>query len=147
MPHLDDAQTDIYSPAKRREIMRRVRSRDTTPELLMRSALHRIGYRFRLYARDLAGRPDLVLPRFRTVIFVNGCFWHQHRDCSKSALPKKNAFFWEAKLQGNVMRDKANHDALLRGGWNVLTVWECEIKKNLESVIARVDSILRDLEK
>ena len=107
--------------------MSRVKNRDTHPEILVRSLLHRMGYRFRLHRNDLPGKPDIVLPRFRSVIFVHGCFWHGH-GCPKGKRPSSNVDFWNSKLDGNIDRDKSNQESLRHLGWNVLTVWECETR-------------------
>lgn len=124
---------DIYSPAKRSDIMARVRSRNTKPELAVRSMLHRMGYRFRLHRKDLPGKPDVVLPRYRTVVFVHGCFWHQHTGCKKATLPKRNSEFWEAKLKRNIERDEETRRRLESSGWHVLVLWECEVKRDPSS--------------
>jgi DNA mismatch endonuclease (patch repair protein) len=115
-----------------------VRCRDTSPELAVRRALHARGVRFRLHRRDLPGRPDIVLPRYRLCIFVHGCFWHQHSGCERSRLPKTNAVFWGKKLSGNVRRDTAVVEALRSQGWTVEIVWACEIKKNLDLMLDRM---------
>ena len=106
--------------------MSRIRGKDTGPEKQVRSALHRAGYRFRLHRSDLPGRPDIVLPKYRTVVFVHGCFWHRHRGCRFAYTPKSRVNFWNRKLQSNVERDQRNMQALRRLGWRVVTVWECE---------------------
>ena len=111
--------------ALRREIMRRVRSRDTGPELAVRRFLHRAGYRFRLHDRRLPGSPDLVLRRHRTVVFVHGCFWHRHRGCPRTTTPKTRREFWRTKFRANVARDAAAVRALETLGWRVVVVWEC----------------------
>lgn len=108
--------------------MSRVKGRDTKPELLVRSIVHRLGYRFRLHAKALPGKPDLVLPRHRKVIFVHGCFWHGHAGCRRAARPSTNREFWDRKIDGNVERDAANVKALGRAGWKVLVVWQCAMK-------------------
>ncbi|MXX99614.1 MAG: DNA mismatch endonuclease Vsr [Chloroflexi bacterium] len=107
--------------------MSSVKSRDTTPELSVRSAIHRMGFRYSLHDRGLAGTPDIVLNRLRKVIFVNGCFWHQHTDCAAADRPKSNREFWDNKLDENIHRDQRNLEILLSDGWDALTVWECEI--------------------
>lgn len=107
--------------------MSRIKGRDTGPERQVRSLLHRLGFRFSLKRRDLPGRPDIVLARYGTVIFVHGCFWHRHKNCHNSVLPKTRPEFWLAKLNGNVERDKRNAIALKDLGWKVLIVWECEV--------------------
>lgn len=110
--------------------MSRVRGRDTKPELIVRRLLHALGYRFRLHARDLPGRPDIVFRSRRAAIFVHGCFWHRHPDleCRLARLPRSRLDFWVPKLEGNRARDLANIDELRRLGWRVLLVWECELK-------------------
>lgn len=112
--------------------MSRIRGRDTGPERRVRSLLHRLGFRFSLKRRDLPGRPDIVLPRHGTAIFVHGCFWHRHKRCRNSVLPKTRSEFWLTKLTGNAERDKRNATALKNLGWKVLTVWECEVGDELK---------------
>jgi DNA mismatch endonuclease, patch repair protein len=120
---------DVFSKRKRSQVMSRIRSRDTTPELTVRSTLHRLGYRFRVHAARLPGRPDVVLPRYKAVIFVHGCFWHRHRGCQFAYTPKTRTKFWLDKLNGNVTRDAKIRYQLRRMGWQVITVWECDIRK------------------
>jgi DNA mismatch endonuclease, patch repair protein len=119
---------DVHSRATRSRNMAAIRSRNTKPEMRVRSALHALGYRFRLHRKDLPGRPDIVLPRLRTVIFVHGCFWHCHRCKYGSATPATRADFWAAKRAGNVARDRRNRSALRRAGWRVFVLWECEVR-------------------
>lgn len=119
---------DHVSPAKRSEIMRTVKSRNTSPERRVRSVAHRLGLRFRLHRRDLPGSPDLVFPKRMTALFVHGCFWHRHENCSRATTPKTNAEYWCRKLSGNVKRDKENRRKLEGRGWKVLVIWECETK-------------------
>ena len=114
------------TPARSR-IMAAIRGHDTAPERLVRSALHRHGLRFRLHVRDLPGRPDIVLPRHRTVILVHGCFWHRHIGCPKGTLPATNRAWWVAKLRRNRARDRRNVRDLQAAGWRVIVVWECEL--------------------
>ena len=130
--------TDIFTKKDRSRVMRAVRGKDTQPERALRSALHRAGYRFRLHRTDLPGKPDIVLPRFGTVIFVNGCFWHQHLGCRKATIPQTNRAFWRRKLRRTVERDAENSRGLAIQGWNVITVWECEMKKSMEETIQRI---------
>lgn len=118
---------DRWTKDTRSRLMSRVKNKNTRPELLVRSLLHRIGYRFRLHRRDLPGSPDIVLPKHRKAIFVHGCFWHGH-DCPKGKRPKTNREFWDAKLDLNIDRDRQNLEDLKRNGWEALTVWECELK-------------------
>ena len=116
---------DVLTPKQRSYCMSRIRSTDTKPELVVRRAVHAMGYRFRLHRRDLPGRPDLVLPRHRQLIFVHGCFFHRHRCKYGRPLPKTNAQFWAKKLAGNVERDRRNLRKLRRDGWAVCIIWEC----------------------
>jgi len=109
--------------------MSRIRSKDTKPELIVRSLLHHMGYRFRLHRKDLPGKPDIVLPKYKTVIFVHGCFWHRHKNCKYAYTPKSRVEFWEKKLNGNVDRDKLNRKDLKYLGWKVIVVWECQVKE------------------
>ena len=120
--------TDIYSQEKRSKIMARVPAGGTKPELLVRQVAHGLGYRFRLHKETLPGRPDLVFPRHRKVIFVHGCFWHGHDNCGKAKRPETNKVFWEQKLSRNTERDLQNVTALKESGWVVLVVWECETR-------------------
>ena len=135
--------TDVFSTSKRSEVMSRIRGKDTTPELQVRSIVHRLGYRFRLHARDLPGSPDLVLPRLATVIFVHGCFWHRHRGCRYATTPKSRRAFWQAKFDANVARDTRVSARLRRLGWSVLTVWECQLRTP-NRVSARLERLLAD---
>lgn len=119
---------DVFTPEKRSRIMGRVKGSDTRPEVLVRSLVHQMGFRFRLHRRELPGCPDLVLKKHSKVIFVHGCFWHGHKGCRRSARPSSNMEFWDRKLSGNMERDQRNQEALMRDGWKVLVVWECETK-------------------
>lgn len=119
---------DHLSPQMRSWNMSRIRSRDTQPEKLVRSILHRMGYRFRLHRRDLPGSPDIVMPKHSTIVLVHGCYWHRHPACRLATTPKTNSDFWEAKFQRTVARDQQQLDQLRRLGWNVIIVWECETK-------------------
>lgn len=119
--------SDIYSRQRRSYVMSRIRKTDTKPEMMVRRLLHRLGYRFRLHRADLPGNPDIVLPKHHTVIFVHGCFWHQH-SCRLGKLPKSNKNYWVPKLRGNKRRDTGNRRALRRLGWKVLVVWECQVQ-------------------
>ena len=127
---------DIVDRKTRSRMMSRIKGRDTKPEKLVRSALHRRGFRFRLQCRDLPGKPDLVLPKFNTAVFVNGCFWHYHQ-CRLSQLPKSNRPFWEAKLTANRKRDERNLAALKESGWYVAVVWECGLRNQTPARIEK----------
>jgi len=107
--------------------MGRIRSDNTKPELMVRSLLHKMGYRFRLHRKDLPGKPDIVLPKYKTVVFVNGCFWHRHAGCTKAYTPKSRVDFWEDKFRSNIERDNKVQDELKILGWNVIVIWECEL--------------------
>lgn len=120
---------DIMTQAQRSERMSRIRSQDTKPEMLVRRFLHGQGFRFRLHVRSLSGRPDLVLPKYSVVVFVEGCFWHGH-SCQKGRIPDTNSAFWYAKVTSNQARDKRNQRALRRDGWRVIRVWECQLATN-----------------
>lgn len=133
---------DVFTKAKRSEVMSRIKSRDTQPERAVRSMLHKLGYRFRLHRADLPGRPDLVLSRYRTVIFVHGCFWHRHRGCRLAYTPKSRAPFWQNKFASNVVRDRRVRSQLVKLGWRVITVWECELRSG-ERLSGRLDGTLK----
>ncbi len=120
--------------------MSRIRSKDTKPEIAVRSMLHRSGYRFRLHVKGLPGRPDIVLPKYNTVIFVNGCFWHRHQGCKYAYNPKTNVPFWKKKFKDNVIRQKSNIKNLNTLGWKVKIVWECETSR--ENYISQLTKLL-----
>jgi DNA mismatch endonuclease (patch repair protein) len=121
--------TDRLTSAQRSHNMARIRGTHTAPERMVRSALHRAGFRFRLYRRDLPGHPDVVLPKYSAVVFVHGCFWHRHPGCIYATSPKTRASFWSVKLSGNRKRDIRQTRSLLGAGWRVLVVWECALRK------------------
>ena len=127
--------------------MSRIRGRDTKPELALRSMLHRLGYRFTVNGprnKSLPGKPDLVLPKYRTVIFVHGCFWHGHEHCPHFRIPKTRSAWWKHKIDGNRARDLRNETALLAQGWHVVTIWECALKKKSDHswLVARLPALL-----
>lgn len=125
------------SGASRSDIMRAVKRAHTRPEIVVRQALHALGFRFRLHRRDLPGSPDIVLPKFRTVVFVHGCFWHRHSDCRYATTPKSRQEYWLPKFEANVERDARKEAQLRELGWRVLVMWECETK-SLETLEARL---------
>jgi len=135
---------DIMTPAQRSERMSRIRSRDTKPEMLVRRFLHEKGFRFRLHVRDLPGRPDLVLPKYGAVVFVEGCFWHGH-SCQKGRIPGTNPVFWQSKVAVNQARDKRNHRLLRREGWRVIRIWECQLARNRTRNVALARLVSRIL--
>ncbi|WP_448659167.1 very short patch repair endonuclease [Sphingomonas sp. CJ99] len=120
---------DRLSPFERSENMRRVKGKDTDPELIVRRALHAMGLRFRLHRKDLPGRPDILLPGRRTVIFVHGCFWHRHEGCRRATMPAQRKEFWEAKFDRTIARDREQTAALTALGWRVAVLWECDVRK------------------
>jgi len=122
--------------------MSRIRGKNTAPELIVRSILHRMGFRFRLHSKHLPGRPDIVLSKHSTVVFVHGCFWHQHKGCRKCTLPASNKSFWRRKLERNVVRDKLQCQNLVRLGWRVMVIWECQTKDphHIEEIAKRLAS-------
>ena len=127
---------DFLSPSERSERMSRIRSSNTSPEIALRRALHALGFRFRLHRKDLAGKPDIVLPRYRTVIFVHGCFWHRHCGCKIATTPKSNTKFWVEKFDRNVARDTRSRELLEAQGWRVIVVWECEVGSESKAAAA-----------
>jgi DNA mismatch endonuclease, patch repair protein len=120
-----DPMADIYSRRRRSQIMGRIVSKDTLPEIKVRKVLHRMGYRFRIHRKDLPGKPDIVLPKWRIVVFVHGCFWHGH-DCCEGHIPKTNLSYWAPKLDRNRKRDVENAESLGNLGWKRIVVWECQ---------------------
>lgn len=120
---------DRISKEHRSWNMSRIHGRDTKPELAVRSLLHEIGYRFRLHRKDLPGKLDIVLPKYRTVIFVHGCFWHRHDTCRFAYEPKSRQDFWKSKFEENVQRDRIVESLLANNGWKVIVIWECEVSK------------------
>ena len=134
---------DKLTPERRSANMARIRSSGTKPEMLVRRLAHRLGYRYRLHRKDLPGKPDLVFPGRRAIIFVHGCFWHQHPDptCKDSVLPKSREEYWLPKLQRNQQRDSEHVEALLKEGWRVLIIWECETR-NLAELTLTLQSFL-----
>lgn len=136
---------DTRSPEQRRRIMQAVKSKNTAPELRVRRLLHAMGYRFRLHRKDLPGRPDIVLPKHRKVIFVHGCFWHAH-GCSKGKPPKSRLDYWLPKLEQNVKRDRTKTEQLESLGWTVLVVWQCETQ-DIEALVNRIQGFVNESEK
>jgi DNA mismatch endonuclease (patch repair protein) len=134
--------TDGHSAEQRSFNMSQIRSGNTKPEVLVRSVIHRLGYRFRLHVKDLPGKPDIVLPSRRKIIFVHGCFWHRHACRYGRVTPKTNAEFWESKRSGNVRRDRQVRRQLERDGWDVTVVWECWTKQIDEMLLPRLIAFL-----
>lgn len=119
---------DVFSREKRSQIMSRISGKNTKPELIVRSMLHSMGYRFRLHRSDLPGKPDITLPKHKKIIYVHGCFWHGHKDCKRAKQPTTNKYFWQEKLAKNIERDILNMADIKKLGWDVLIVWTCEVK-------------------
>jgi DNA mismatch endonuclease (patch repair protein) len=133
--------TDVFDAATRSAVMRRVKGRNTTPELVVRKALTKLGARYRLHRKDLPGNPDIVMPGRRLALFVHGCFWHGH-DCARGArVPKQNRDYWVGKVGRNVARDARSRAALMEQGWRVETIWECELK-DAAALAARLAALL-----
>lgn len=134
---------DIFTPKQRSSIMSGIRASNTKPELVLRKALFKVGFRYRLHSRILPGKPNIVLSKYCTVVFVNGCFWHGHKACKNYRPPKTKRSFWIEKNNANRRRDKLKSDLLRETGWNVLTVWECQIEKNVDICVKKVLSAVR----
>ncbi|WP_272700876.1 very short patch repair endonuclease [Desulfovibrio sp. Fe33] len=134
---------DMLKPEARSQLMAKIKSKNTKPELVVRSLLHRMGFRFRLHRRDLPGTPDIVLPKYKTVIMVNGCFWHGHANCPKAKRPSSNTDFWYKKLDDNIARDRENVLKLEELGWRVMVIWECQVKDvfKLEARLASIEGL------
>lgn len=130
--------TDMVSKVRRSQIMARIKAQDTSPEIIVRSMLHRMGYRFRLHVKKLPGKPDIVMSKHKLVVFVNGCFWHGH-NCSDGHRPKSNIKYWSQKLDRNADRDKKTKRLLRKNGWRVATIWSCQCVKEdkLEHIIKK----------
>lgn len=125
--------------------MSKIKSKDTKPEMLVRRFLFSHGFRFRLHRKDLPGNPDIVLPKFKTVIFINGCFWHGHRNCKFATIPETNRDFWLTKISGNIIRDNESVERLKQSGWRVIVIWQCELKskvkdQTLEQLITKLQN-------
>lgn len=135
---------DVHTPEQRSYNMSRIKGRDTRPEKTLRSLLHRNGLRFRIHDKRLPGHPDIVLPRYRSIIFVHGCFWHRHPGCRYATVPETRSAFWKEKFKRNVERDRRNILLLEEAGWNPIVVWECELKKDPVSVLEKTLALLRD---
>lgn len=131
--------SDRHSPEQRKYNMQQIRSKNTKPEILLRKLLFLEGFRYRINDRKLPGKPDIVLKKYNTVIFVNGCFWHGHQDCRYFVMPKTRTEFWTEKISRNKIRDLRNSSLLQEAGWYVIIVWECELKKNnIEETLKRL---------
>lgn len=135
---------DIVDSQRRSEMMARIKGRDTTPEIVVRRIAHGLGFRFRLYRKDLPGRPDMSFPQHRVVVFVHGCFWHRHDGCRYAYTPKTRVRFWTEKFSQNVTRDRRNEELLHDLGWRVHVIWECETRDKTAVKIHLLDCLRRD---
>ena len=133
---------DKFSKEKRSEIMSKIRKTNTKPEIITRKFLFNKGLRYRIHNKKLIGNPDIVLSKYKTVIFVNGCFWHAHENCKDFRIPKSNSSFWEKKIYSNVERDRRNIKKLEELGWKVIIIWECELEKDFES---RLENLINQI--
>ena len=134
--------SDIYTKSERSQVMSKIAGKETKPEIIIRKYLFAQGYRYRKNVKSLPGKPDIVLKKYKTVIFVNGCFWHRHNCKKGQSIPSTNVKFWKSKLDRNKERDKENKQALRKLGWKVLTIWECQIKKH-EKLTKYIDSLIK----
>ena len=135
--------SDIFSFQKRSDIMSKIGGKNTKPEILVRKFLFSKGFRYRINVKTLPGKPDIVLPKYKTIIFVNGCFWHGH-NCKKGKLPSSNTDFWKEKISNNKSRDAKNSDLLVKLGWKVIIIWQCEISK-IDNRIKILNKLLEDI--
>ncbi len=135
--------SDIFSSQKRSDIMSKISGKNTNPEILVRKFLFSKGFRYRINVKTLPGKPDIVLPKYKTVIFINGCFWHGH-NCKKGKLPSSNIDFWKGKISNNKSRDDKNSDLLVKLGWKVIIIWQCEVSK-IDNRIKILNKLLKDI--
>ena len=133
---------DVFSKEKRSEVMSRIKGRDTKLEIKVRSQLFKDGFRFRKNDKRYPGKPDILLPRYKTAIFINGCFWHNHANCKYAYVPKTRKVFWKNKFKNNKERDRKNFTLLKKMGWQVLVCWECQLKKNFLRCMNRIEKKL-----
>ena len=143
---------DVHNKATRSYNMSRIKGKDTKPEMLVRKFLHAQGFRYRLHDKKLPGKPDIVLPKYKTVIFIHGCFWHKHEGCKYFVVPKTRTEWWMNKINGNVANDKKASEALKEAGWKIINIWECELKSSkkeytLIHIQEQLDYLKRNLKK
>lgn len=136
---------DIWDKKKRSEVMSKIRSKNTKPEILLRKALFSKGLRYRINYKKLPGKPDIVFPKYKTVIFVHGCFWHGHKNCKIAHIPKSNINFWKNKIEKNKERDGLNYERITHLGWKIVVVWECQIsKKTIQELAENITLVLNE---
>lgn len=133
---------DVHSPEIRHKNMSHIRGKDTSPEIKVRKYLHSKGFRYRIHVKALPGKPDLVLKKYNTVIFINGCFWHGHSGCKYAHIPKSNEEYWSAKINSNIERDLCNIEKLQKIGWNVITIWTCQLKD--KDFLGKLPELIKD---
>ncbi|MFA6058663.1 MAG: DNA mismatch endonuclease Vsr [Taibaiella sp.] len=139
--------TDVHDKATRSYNMSRIKGKDTKPEMLVRKFLFSKGFRYRLHDKKLPGKPDIVLPKYKTVIFIHGCFWHGHEGCKFYVVPKTRTEWWLEKIGKNIMNDEKAVKALVEQGWKVIMIWECDLKKNLlEETLLKLSSDLQEMQ-
>lgn len=137
--------SDVLTAEQRHRCMSRVRSKNTKPEIMVRQFLFSHGFRYRINRKDLPGKPDIVLPKYKTVVFINGCFWHGHENCKYATIPETNRDFWQTKISRNIERDKQTREKLVADGWNVIDIWQCQLKsKDKQFTLNNLISILRN---
>ena len=136
---------DRLSKEERSLNMSKIKSKDTLPEIRLRKALWRIGYRYRLHYKSLPGKPDIVIPKYKIVIFVHGCFWHRHKNCIEASRPKTNSEYWETKINKNIERDKKHRKEIKKKGYKVIIIWECMVKKIVEENIKLLEKLLPEI--
>lgn len=135
---------DVHTPETRSYNMSRIRGKNTKPEIIVRKYLHSKGFRFRLHKKEMPGKPDIVLPKYKTVIFINGCFWHGHKNCKYFVVPKTRTEWWISKIEKNRLVDKRNNDKLKKNGWKIITIWECQLRsKNFSKTLYKLETKLR----
>ena len=136
---------DRLSKEERSLNMSKIKSKDTLPEIRLRKALWRIGYRYRLHYKSLPGKPDIVILKYKIVIFVHGCFWHRHKNCIEASRPKTNSEYWETKINKNIERDKKHQKEIKKTGYKIIIIWECMVKKDIEENIKLLEKLLRKI--
>jgi DNA mismatch endonuclease (patch repair protein) len=140
---------DIWDKNRRSDVMSKIRSKNTKPEMLLRSLLFKEGFRFRIHDKNLPGKPDIVLKKYNTVIFVHGCFWHYHEACNEGRIPNTNSKFWKEKLSKTIERDRQHRQTLEENGWSIIVVWECELEnaKQRDETVQRIIQHLKQWDK